>query len=150
MNWTAIVWLVLMVGFLTVESSTVAMVSIWFAVGALAALVLSLLNAQLWVQVVVFLAVSCVLLALLRPLARKYLTPKLVKTNVDSLIGATGLVTQAIDNIGASGQVKLGAMYWTARSVSGQPIPEGTYIRVERIEGVKAFVTPAEVSAEQK
>jgi len=118
-------------------------------VGSLAALVLSLLQVELWIQVVVFLAVSCLLLAALRPLTKKFFTPKLVKTNVDSVIGSTGLVTQTIDNVKAEGQVKLGAMYWTARSVSGQPIAEGTLIRVQRIEGVKAFVEPAEVTAQK-
>jgi len=149
MNYTAIIWLFLMLVFLMVESSTVAVVSLWFAVGSLAALVLSLLQVELWIQVVVFLAVSCLLLAALRPLTKKFFTPKLVKTNVDSVIGSTGLVTQTIDNVKAEGQVKLGAMYWTARSVSGQPIAEGTLIRVQRIEGVKAFVEPAEVTAQK-
>ena len=149
MNGMAIVWLLLMVAFLAIESSTVALVCLWFAFGALASLILSLLNVELWVQVVVFLAVSCALLAALRPLVKKYITPKLVKTNIDSVIGSAGLVTQTIDNVKAAGQVKLGAMFWTARSVSGQVIPEGTLIRVEHIEGVKVFVEPAEVPAEK-
>ena len=149
MNGMAIVWLLLMVAFLAIESSTVALVCLWFAFGALASLILSLLNMQPWVQVVVFLAVSCALLAALRPLVKKYITPKLVKTNIDSVIGSVGLVTQTIDNVKAAGQVKLGAMVWTARSASGQVIPEGTLIRVARIEGVKVFVEPAEVLAEK-
>ena len=149
MDYTSIIWLVLLVGFLMVESSTVTLVSIWFAFGALVALILSLLHAQLWVQVVVFLGVSCLLLAALRPFVRKFITPRIVKTNVDSVIGSTGRVTQAIDNVNAAGQVKLGAMEWTARSVSGEPIAEGTLIRVVRIEGVKAMVEPAEVAAEK-
>ena len=148
MNGMAIVWLLLMVAFLMVESSTVAVVSLWFAFGALAALVLSLLKVQLWIQIVVFLAVSCLLLAALRPLVKKFLTPKLVKTNIDSVIGSAGLVTQTIDNVKAEGQVKLGAMYWTARSVSGEVIPEGTLIRVAAIEGVKVLVELAEVPAQ--
>ena len=148
MNYPALVWFALLVVFLAVESSTVTLVSMWFAAGALVALILSLLHVELWIQVVVFFVVSSLLLAALRPIVKKYLTPKLVKTNVDSVIGSTGLVTQAIDNVKAEGQVKLGAMYWTARSVSGEPIAEGTLIRVERIEGVKAFVVPAEVPAQ--
>ncbi len=150
MDYTTIIWLLLMVVFLAAESSTVSLISLWFALGALAALILSLLHVQLWVQVVVFLAVSCLLLALLRPLVRKFITPKIVKTNVDSIIGTVGKVTQTVDNVAACGQVKLGAMEWTARSVSGEVIPEGTLVRVERIEGVKAFVVPAEISAEIK
>ena len=69
------------------------------------------------------------------------------KNNIDAIIGAEGLVTAAIDNVSAQGQVKLGAMEWTARSTSGKPIPQGTLIRVDRIEGVKVFVSPVEIPA---
>lgn len=147
MNWAAILWLVLMVVFLAVEAATVTMVSLWFAAGALIAMIVSLLGGAVWLQTTAFLAVSVVLLTALRPLVRKFVTPKLTATNIDSVIGSTGLVSVAIDNVTASGQVKLGAMYWTARSTSGTPIPEGTTVRVDRIEGVKVFVTPAEIPA---
>ena len=147
MNWAAVIWLVLLVVFLVTEASTVTMVSLWFAAGSLVALIASLLNAAVWLQVVLFLAVSAILLSALRPLVRKHFTPKLTKTNVDAMVGATGLVTVAIDNVAAAGQVKLGAMTWTARSTSGEKIPEGTLVRVDKIEGVKAFVTAVEVTA---
>lgn len=147
MDMVAIVWLVLLAVFLIVEASTVTLVSLWFAAGSLAALLANLLGAQLWLQLLLFLAVSALLLTALRPLVRKYVTPKLTATNVDSVIGSTGLVTAPIDNVAATGQVKLGAMFWTARSTSGQIIPEGTLVRADRIEGVKVFVSPAEVSA---
>lgn len=147
MNHMALVWFLLMLGFVIIESSTVTLVSVWFAVGSLAALILSLLHVELWIQVTVFLGVSCLLLAALRSFVKKYLAPKIVKTNIDSVIGTTGMVTQTIHNVKAEGQIKLGPMYWTARSVSNDPIPEGTLVRVVRIEGVKAFVEPAEVSA---
>lgn len=145
MNWAAIFWLSLLVLFLIAEAATVTMVSLWFAVGSVAALLVSLLGGSIAVQAVVFLAVSAVLLALLRPLVRKFITPRLTKTNVDSIIGSTGYVTAAVDNIKAEGQVKLGGMVWTARSTSGAVIPLGTLVKVDRIEGVKAFVTPVEV-----
>ena len=148
MNWAAILWLILMVLFFIIEGAAVMLVSIWFAAGALVALILSLFSLPFAVQVVAFIVVSCVLLALLRPLVRKYLTPKIVKTNVDSVIGSTGPVTVAIDNNEAEGQVKLVAMYWTARSTTGENIPVGTLIRVDRIEGVKVFVSVAEIPAE--
>ena len=147
MNWAAIIWLVLMVLFLLAEASTVTMVSLWFAAGSLAAVLISLLHGPVWLQMLMFLAVSAVLLTALRPLVRKHFTPKLTKTNVDALVGTTGLVTVAIDNVSAVGQVKLGAMHWTARSASGEKISEGTLVRVERIEGVKAIVSPVEVAA---
>ena len=147
MNWAAILWLVLMVMFLLLEAGTVAVVSLWFAAGSLAAMIVSFLGGAFWLQVAVFLATAGVLLAALRPLVRKYFTPKLTKTNIDSVIGSTGLVTVAIDNVSAVGQVKLGAMYWTARSTSGLVIPEGTLVQVDRVEGVKVFVSPAIVPA---
>lgn len=142
MNWASYLWLGLTVLFLVVEASTVMLVSLWFAAGALGALLVSLLGGHLWLQLGVFLAVSAGMLLALRPMVRKYLNPKLTRTNVDSVIGTTGLVTAAIDNVAASGQVKLGAMYWTARSTDGSPIPQGTLVRADRIEGVKVFVTP--------
>lgn len=150
MNWAAIIWLVLLVIFIMTEASTVAVVSMWFAIGALAAMIASLLGAQVWLQVVLFLVVSCSLLCALRPLVRKYFTPKLTRTNVDSVIGSTGIVTSRIDNVMSQGQVKLGAMEWTARSTSGEVIEAGMLVKADRIEGVKVFVTPAEVSANVK
>lgn len=145
MNWTAVIWLVLLVLFLAAEAATVTMTTIWFAGGSLAAMLVSLVGGPGWLQMLAFLAVSCILLTLLRPMVRKHITPNITKTNVDAVVGTTGLVTVAIDNVEAVGQVKLGGMVWTARSASGEKIPEGTLIRVERIEGVKAIVAPAEV-----
>ena len=142
-----IIWLVLMVLFFMVEASSVTMVSLWFGAGALAALIAALCGAELWLQIVLFFVVSIVLLASLRPLTRKFFTPKISRTNVDSVVGTTGLVTAAIDNISAAGQVKLNGMEWTARSSSGEVIPAGTQVTVERIEGVKVFVSPVNVTA---
>ena len=138
-------WLAMVILFLVMEGSTVALVSIWFAAGSLTAMITALLGGPLWLQVILFLGISAGLLALLRPLVRKYIRPKITATNVDSLIGSRGYVTETVDNLAASGQVKLGAMPWTARSTDGQPIPEGTVVRVDRIEGVKAFVSPVTV-----
>ena len=140
-----ILWLVLLIVFLMVEAQSVTMVSLWFGAGALAALIAALCGGEFWLQIVIFFAVSIVLLASMRPLARKYFTPRITKTNVDSVIGSEGLVTAKIDNITAQGQVKLGAMEWTARSTSGDPIPAGTLVKVDKIEGVKVFVTPVQV-----
>ena len=146
MELVTLIWLGLVIVFLVVEASCpIHLVSVWFAVGSLAALLVSALKGALWLQIAVFLVVSSVLLAALWPLTKKFLKPKLTATNVDSVIGSTGYVTAAIDNMAATGQVKLGAMFWTARSLSGDPIAEGTLVRVDHIEGVKVFVTPAEV-----
>ena len=151
MNWAAIIWLVLMVVFLVVEAACpIHLVSIWFAAGSLAAMLIAWLGWPVWLQVTLFIIVSGALLAALWPLVRKHLNPNLTKTNVDAVIGSTGLVTVAIDNVEAHGQVKLGAMEWTARSSTGHVIPKGTLVQVDKVEGVKAFVTPVEVPAEVK
>ena len=142
MNWYATVWFILMVGFLIVEGACpFHLVSIWFAAGSLVAGIAAMLNAALWLQIILFLVVSCTLLAALFPLVKKFLRPNIEKTNVDAVIGSRGYVTEDIDNLQAVGQVKLGGMYWTARSENGQIIPRGTLVEVDRIEGVKAFVT---------
>ena len=150
MNWFALVWLILLVFFIMAETATVTVVSLWFAAGALTALVASLLGAELWLQATLFAVVSVVLLCALRPVVKKYFTPKLTKTNVDAVLGTTGLVTEKIDNTLSQGRVKLGTMEWSARSTAGETVEEGTLVRVDRIEGVKVFVTKENVTAQVK
>ena len=147
MDSNVLLWLVLMVVFLIVEAMTVTVVSLWFAGGALASLVTAMLGGQLWLQVTVFLAVSAILLASLRPVVRKRFTPRISSTNVDAVVGSRGYVTADVDNMAATGTVKLNGMEWTARSADGSKIPAGTLVQVDRIEGVKAIVTPVEVTA---
>ena len=148
MNWASIIWFALVLLFLIVEAACpILLVSIWFAAGSLVAMVVSFFSGPVWLQILLFLAVSCALVVLLWPFTKKFLNPKLTKTNVDAIVGTQGLVTAAIENTSAQGQVKLGAMEWSARSSSGEAIPVGTLIKVDRVEGVKVFVSPAEVSA---
>ena len=137
-----IVWLVLLIGFIVLEAACpIHLISIWFAVGSLAAAVTAMLGGQLWLQVTVFILASGALLAALWPFVKKFLKPRLTKTNVDSVIGTEGYITDDVDNLRATGQVKLGGMYSSARSTGGKPIAKGTLVRVDRIEGVKAFVS---------
>ena len=138
-------WFALLVIFIWAEAATVNMVSAWFAIGSLAALITALLGGQMWLQVVIFLAVSGVALALLRPIAKKYFTPKLTRTNVDALTGKTCLCVTAIDNLAGSGQVKIGDVEWSARSTTGEVIPADTEVKIDRVEGVKVYVTPVTV-----
>lgn len=143
MNFEAIVWMVLMIVFVVVEAACpFHLVSVWFAAGSLVAMIIALLGGPLWLQILLFLAVSIVLLVLMIPLVKKVLRPSLVKTNVDAMIGTQGHVLEDIDNVDAVGKVKLGGMEWTARSLDGKPIKAGTLVQVEKIEGVKAFVSP--------
>jgi len=143
MDWALYIWLGLMVVFIIVEAvCAIHLVSIWFAAGALVAMIAAALGAKLWLQVTLFILVSGVLLALLWPMVKKFLRPNLKKTNLDSIIGSTGLVTGTVDNMESTGQVKLNGMEWTARSTSGKIIDPHTEVKVDRIEGVKVFVTP--------
>ena len=145
MNLAAYIWFGLMVAFIIVEAACpIHLVSIWFAAGSLVAAVISLLDGAVWLQTTAFLVVSGGLLATLWPFVKKFLKPSLSATNIDSVIGTEGYVTAAIDNLTAVGQVKLGGMYWTARSTGGQPIAEGTLVKVDKIEGVKVFVSTVE------
>ena len=146
---TKLIWLILLILFVIVEAACpIHLVSIWFAAGSLVAMIAAALGAQLWLQVVLFLVVSAGLLAAFWPFVKRVLNNHHTATNLDRVIGSQGYVTADIDNISATGTVKLGAMEWTARSTAGCAIPKGTLVQVDKIEGVKAFVTPVEVPAE--
>ena len=145
MDLSSVIWLVLLILFVAVEAGTVMLVSVWFAIGALAALICSLLGGEVWLQAVLFFVVSGLSLWALWPLRKKLITSKITKTNIDALLGTTGKVLVAIDNENGTGRVRLGGMDWAARSSDGSVIEEQTLIRVEKIEGVKVFVRPAEV-----
>lgn len=147
MNPVLMLWLGLLSLFIIVEVASVGLICVWFALGALAAALLCLLKFSLAVQIVAFVAVSAAALAALRPLFRKFVQPEIVPTNVDSIPGSVVPVTEAIDNIRSQGQVRLNAMPWTARSTSGEPIAVGTLVKVDRVEGVKLYVTPAKVES---
>lgn len=135
-----IFWLAAFIVFAIGEAVTVGLVSVWFAVGALAALFATALGAGLWLQIAVFLGVSALALALFKPLSSKFLKPRLSATNADRVIGAAALVTETIDNAQAQGQVKVNGQVWSARSAQDVVIHEGTDVRVLRIEGVKVIV----------
>lgn len=145
MNYYALIWFGAMLLFLILEASTVGVVSIWFAAGSLCAMIASICGAQLWLQIALFGVVSLALLAALRPLTKKCLKPKLVKTNVDAVIGSIGRVIEPIDNDLSQGRVKIANLEWSARSSSGEPIDTNTMIQVDRIEGVKVYVSKAQV-----
>lgn len=137
-----IVWLIALVVFALAEAATVSLVSIWFAAGALVALVVSLFTNNLFVQCAVFLAVSALCMALVRPLAQRRFSPPpyMRTTNLDRLIGTEAVVTETIDNLAATGQVKASGQVWTARTETDEPVPVGTVVTVLRIEGVKMIV----------
>ena len=136
----AIIWLAALVVLLIAEALTLGLTTIWFAGGALIALVAALVGANVWVQLGIFLAVSLVLLIFTRPLALRYMNKSTLKTNVDSLAGEQGIVSETIDNLEATGKVKLNDVFWMARSEDGSIINEGTVVEIVRVDGVKLIV----------
>ena len=123
-----------------VEIATLGLTTIWFAVGALIAGFLSLAKVHIVIQIIVFAAVAALLLFMTRPLAAKYLNSQTKRTNADSLIGEICLVTAPINNLKAEGQAVVKGQEWTARSIDGSLIPEGTKVRIVSISGVKLMV----------
>ena len=144
-----VIWLVLCILFAWIEAASVGLTSVWFAAGALCALIAALLGVPLWIQIALFLAVSVLCLMAVRPLARRHLNSKVEPTNADRVIGEQAQVTEDIDNIHGKGAVVIRGVAWTARSEDGSPVPAGALVKVLRIEGVKVFVeqVPAEAKA---
>lgn len=134
------VWLIVLIVLVVGEAITVGLTFIWFAVGALGGLLTAIWGGSIWLQMVVFLVLSGVTLALVRPVAAKLLKTGVSPTNADRVIGKTAVVTQDIDNIAGKGQVNICGQVWTARSEHQVVIPAGAEVKVLRIEGVKVFV----------
>lgn len=136
------IWLVIFVVFLVVEAATMGLSSIWFALGALAALISSAMGAPIWLQLVWFFVISVVALVFTRPLAKKFVNTGNKRTNADRVLDEVGIVTEKIDNLVPSGMVSIGGKIWTARAESDRHIEIGTEVRAMRIEGVKLIVQP--------
>lgn len=133
-------WLIALVIFGVVEAATAGLVCIWFAMGAMVALLAALLGTGVVEQVVVFAVVSAVALAATRPLVRRMTAGKAVATNADRVLGAAAKVTETIDNENSAGAVYVDGKTWTARSADGSVIPAGEQVEVISMEGVKLFV----------
>lgn len=140
MTWL-IIWLIAVVFFSVVEIVTFQLVAIWFALGSVCSMVAYSLGAPLWVQLMVFGAVSLFLLLLTRPAVKKFLNIKHVRTNADRLIGKTAVVTEDICNVESRGAVKISGITWNARSEDGEDIKSGDHVIIKNIEGVKLIVS---------
>ena len=136
-----IIWLILLIVLLVIEVLSLGLSTIWFAGGALVAFLAALLGANIFIQVILFLAVSVVLLIFTRPLAVRYLNGKTTATNVDSLIGEQAVVTGEINNLLGQGEITVNGITWTARAdQEGQKIMVGKVVQIVRVDGVKAIV----------
>ena len=143
MSQATIIWLVVAVVMAIVEASTVQLVSIWFAIGAVAGCITSIYTESLTIQLIVFAVVSALALVITRPLVKRIKVKKAEATNSDRYIGKTGVVIETIDNTVPKGLVKVDNATWSARSVDGKPIVAGTSVTVAAIEGVKLMVLPS-------
>ena len=124
-------WIIAIVAFISIEAATIQLVSIWFMGGALAGMIAAMCG-----------------LGFVWPILRKKLTPKHTRTNADRLIGREALVTEPIDDLRATGAVRVDGVLWTARSETGANIPADAVVTITRIEGAKLFVRPVEVPVE--
>ena len=137
---SAFLWLAAAIILAIVEANTVQLVSIWFAVGALAAMVPAIIGMDFTAQFAVFTVVSILVLAITRPFVKKKLTVQKTETNSRALIGKVGKVIQPIDNLQSQGRVMVEDMDWSARSENGEPIDVGEEVLIKEIQGVKLIV----------
>ena len=135
-----ILWTVLLIGFLVLEAATTQFICIWFAGGALFALIGALLNLSISLQTCIFIIASALLLVFTKKFVERLKSKGNTKTNIDALIGQTAFVTDDISNIEAKGSVKLRGMQWSARSADGSPIEKDSHVTVKEIDGVKLIV----------
>ncbi len=145
MDFGVITWLILLVAFILIEIFTLGLTTIWFAGGALAAMVAALLKANVPVQISLFLLVSFILLFVTRPVAVRYLNQNREKTNAAGLIGRTCIVKEEIDNLKAMGCVVIDGQEWTARCADDKTvIPVDALVVIQEIRGVKLIVKEKE------
>jgi len=141
----AIFWLVIAVIFFVIEGLTVQMVCIWFAAGAVFAMLAAFVEMHFWVQMLIFLVTSILVLVIGRPLLVDKIKPKKVATNADRVIGQVGVVLEQIDNLEQTGRVSANGLIWTARSEFGSIIPVQSKVLVKYIDGVKLIVEPIQI-----
>ncbi len=135
------IWLVVVIVMSVAEAVTAQMISIWFVLGAIAALIISIFTDSITIQILSFILVTFISLLVTKPLVRKAMMFKKEDTNVGRYIGKIAVVTDTIDNRFGTGQVKINGLIWTARSSDDSIIPIDSDVLVERIEGVKLIVT---------
>ena len=136
-----LLWLGILAVLLIIEAATVGLVTVWFAGGALVAFVLALAGAGLLIQIAVFCVISVILLIFTRPVAAGWLNHGRVRTNAQSLICETAVVTEEIDNLANSGQVQVRGQYWMARTEQENTrILKNTRVKIQSISGVKLIV----------
>ena len=139
----ALIWLALVILFVVVELISLGLTSIWFAAGALVAGIVAMVGGPFWLQVILFMVVSAVLLACTRGFAKRHLDNKIEKTNAEGLVGKSSIVIETIDNASSTAKIRIGDIEWTARAVNEtQVIPKDSKVIIREIKGVKCMVEP--------
>ena len=141
----AIIWIIIAVILVFFEATTVSLACIWFAVGAIVAIIPAFFNAPIWTQILVFLAVSALSFAFTKRFFKDVVKVKKQPTNADRLIGEDGIVTAEIDNLSGDGKVYVSGLTWSAKSATGENISEGSVATIEKIEGVTLIVKAKEL-----
>ena len=139
-EYMGVVWLAAIIGFVVLEASTVQFVSVWFAGGSLVSLIMFLLGEGVPEQILAFAIASMVLLIATRPFVKKMMKNTDTRTNTESLIGKTAVITKQTDSFGEGAQARVDGKYWTVRTDDGKELSEGETVTIERIEGVKLIV----------
>lgn len=137
-----ILWIMLSIILVIVEGATVGLVVIWFAVGTVAAALASTVTNNIAIQMVVFLVVSTISLAVTKPLVKKWKS-KHIPTNADRLIGTRGIITETVNPMENKGQMKVSGQIWSCKSLTGEKIAESEIVEIVKIEGVKLVVKKA-------
>lgn len=141
------IWLILAGIFLIVEIMTVGFLIFWLSIGSLLAMLTSFFTDSIFIQTAVFVVSSTILLFATKPFVKKFAKTKSpIETNVYSIIGKTGIVTQEINSIQSTGQIKVNGEVWSAIGENNSfIIPKDSEVKILEIKGVKAIVTPVKI-----
>lgn len=134
------IWLSIVIVLSILELITTQLVSIWFVIAGIVALIVSLFTDSIFVQIAVFVVLTVLLLIVTKPMVKRIMNFKKISTNSDKNIGKRALVITEINNQKETGEVKIDSMIWTARSFDDTIIPENSEVIIESIKGVKLIV----------
>lgn len=140
------IWLVIVAVMLIIEIFTMGLTTIWFSIGALASAVAAAFGAPLGIQILLFVAVSLLVMFLVRPFAMRVVNKERMKTNIEAVVGEQAVVQETIDNLKEQGKVIFRGVDWMARSIDNSLIPEGELVQIEEVSGVKLVVKKVDKS----
>ncbi len=138
MSWY--IWLIIAGLFIIIETFTSGFLIFWFGIGALVSMIISIFIEDIFIQTIIFIISSVILIFATKPFVKKFTNSKTISTNINSLIGKTGIVVKEIDNLASIGQVKVNGELWSAKSIDNQIISENTKVEIIKIDGVKLIV----------